>query len=68
MKAAVIDAGVWLRPFGRLIYTMPAFTTTPDEMRRICGAMQRALDQLHDPNAPQEAPLPNERMATAALV
>ena len=68
MKAAVIDAGVWLRPFGRLIYTMPAFTTTPDEMRRICGAMQRALDQLHDPNAPQETPLPNERMATAALV
>ncbi|EPC03455.1 adenosylmethionine--8-amino-7-oxononanoate aminotransferase [Litchfieldella anticariensis FP35 = DSM 16096] len=32
--------GVWLRPFGRWLYTMPAYITTPDEMRRITGVMK----------------------------
>ncbi len=35
-----IDQGVWLRPFGRLIYTMPPFIATRDDIRRIAGAMR----------------------------
>jgi len=34
-----IDQGVWLRPFGRLIYTMPPFIATAEDIRRITGAM-----------------------------
>jgi len=34
-----IDQGVWLRPFGRLIYTMPPFIADPENIRRITGAM-----------------------------
>ncbi|MCK0767899.1 adenosylmethionine--8-amino-7-oxononanoate transaminase [Chromohalobacter canadensis] len=33
--------GVWLRPFGRWLYTMPAYITSGDELRRITGAMKR---------------------------
>lgn len=34
-----LDQGVWLRPFGRLIYTMPPFIATPEDIRRITKAM-----------------------------
>ncbi|WP_048305499.1 adenosylmethionine--8-amino-7-oxononanoate transaminase [Halomonas sp. PR-M31] len=32
--------GVWLRPFGHWLYTMPAYITSEDEMRRITEAMK----------------------------
>lgn len=44
MKAAVLDEGVWLRPFGRLVYAMPAFITTNEEVERIVRAMARAVE------------------------
>ncbi|XKE44093.1 adenosylmethionine--8-amino-7-oxononanoate transaminase [Halomonas organivorans] len=34
------EQGVWLRPFGRWLYTMPAYITPEDDMRRITGAMK----------------------------
>ncbi|MBS1269852.1 MAG: Adenosylmethionine-8-amino-7-oxononanoate aminotransferase [Gammaproteobacteria bacterium] len=36
---AYIDQGVWLRPFNKLIYTMPAFIATEKDIRRITQAM-----------------------------
>ncbi|MFM9269221.1 adenosylmethionine--8-amino-7-oxononanoate transaminase [Halomonas elongata] len=32
--------GVWLRAFGRWLYTMPAYITSPGEMRQITDAMK----------------------------
>ncbi|WP_405497931.1 adenosylmethionine--8-amino-7-oxononanoate transaminase [Nocardia sp. NBC_00511] len=40
--AAAIDSGVWLRPFRNLIYTMPPFISTPDDVARITAAMLAA--------------------------
>ncbi|MFN8033399.1 MAG: adenosylmethionine--8-amino-7-oxononanoate transaminase [Mycobacterium sp.] len=34
-----IDNGVWLRPFRNLIYAMPPFICTPDEIAQITSAM-----------------------------
>ena len=31
--------GVWLRPFGRLLYTMPPYVTTDDDVDCIATAM-----------------------------
>lgn len=39
---AALDAGVWLRPFRTLIYTMPPYICDDDEIRRITGAMVHA--------------------------
>ncbi len=34
-----LDHGVWLRPFGRLVYAMPPFVATADDVAVIAGAM-----------------------------
>lgn len=40
---AAVDQGVWLRPFGRLIYTMPPFISTEDEVAQICRGVRAAV-------------------------
>jgi adenosylmethionine-8-amino-7-oxononanoate aminotransferase len=35
---AVVDRGVWLRPFRDLVYTMPPYVTDDDDIARICDA------------------------------
>lgn len=39
---AAADRGVWLRPFGRLIYTMPPYVTADDDVRAITRAIAGA--------------------------
>jgi adenosylmethionine-8-amino-7-oxononanoate aminotransferase len=39
---AGLDAGVWLRPFRNLVYTMPPYISTDDDVARICGAVEAA--------------------------
>ena len=39
---AAVDQGVWLRPFGRLIYIMPPFIVTDDEVAQICRGVRAA--------------------------
>ncbi|GHE19907.1 adenosylmethionine--8-amino-7-oxononanoate transaminase [Halomonas urumqiensis] len=34
------EQGVWLRPIGRWLYTMPAYITSPADMRRITDVMK----------------------------
>lgn len=42
----LIDHGVWLRPFGKLLYTMPPFISTTEEIHRITGAMQATVERI----------------------
>jgi adenosylmethionine-8-amino-7-oxononanoate aminotransferase len=41
---AAIEEGVWLRPFRDLIYTMPPYITSDDDVARICAAIRRAAE------------------------
>lgn len=45
VRETVRSCGVWLRPFGRWIYTMPPFVSTPDDIRHITDAMKRLADE-----------------------
>lgn len=42
----LLDRGVWLRPFGRLLYTMPPYISGEEELRRITSAMVAAAEAL----------------------
>jgi adenosylmethionine-8-amino-7-oxononanoate aminotransferase len=46
MQKVFLDHGVWLRPFGRLVYTMPPYITTDAEIDRITAAMVAAVEQV----------------------
>jgi adenosylmethionine---8-amino-7-oxononanoate aminotransferase len=41
--AAAVRAGVWLRPFRDLIYTMPPYVVSDDELVRICSGIRAAV-------------------------
>jgi len=43
LKAALVGQGVWIRPFGRIVYLTPAFTVTGDELARLTGAVCTVL-------------------------
>ncbi len=40
----LLDRGVWLRPFGRLLYTMPPYVSSTDDLIAITDAMVAAAD------------------------
>jgi adenosylmethionine-8-amino-7-oxononanoate aminotransferase len=39
---AALDHGVWLRPFRDLVYTMPPYVCSDDEVAQICAAVEAA--------------------------
>ncbi|WP_033437777.1 adenosylmethionine--8-amino-7-oxononanoate transaminase [Saccharothrix sp. NRRL B-16314] len=45
--AAAVDHGVWLRPFRDLIYTMPPFISTDDDVAAISAAVVAAARASH---------------------
>ncbi|MFT3921451.1 MAG: adenosylmethionine--8-amino-7-oxononanoate transaminase [Myxococcales bacterium] len=46
VQPAFVDEGVWLRPFGKLVYCMPPYVIAPDELARITGAMGRVIARI----------------------
>ncbi len=41
-----VDEGVWIRPFGRLLYLMPPFIMKPDELSRLTAALVKAATMV----------------------
>ena len=42
-QEVLVRHGVWLRPFGKLLYTMPPFVIAEDELRAITTAMREVV-------------------------
>ncbi|SIN71321.1 adenosylmethionine-8-amino-7-oxononanoate aminotransferase [Sulfurivirga caldicuralii] len=49
LQDMAVREGAWLRPFGRLFYTMPAFNIEDDELATLTGAMITAVKQVVRP-------------------
>lgn len=46
LQEVAVEHGVWLRPFGRLVYTMPPYISSVDEVARITGAIVDAVRRV----------------------
>ena len=42
----LIGQGVWLRPYGKLLYTMPPFTISKQELLSVTNAMKTVIKEL----------------------
>lgn len=40
-----VSQGVWIRPFGRLIYLMPPYIITPEALNTLVNAIGAALEK-----------------------
>jgi adenosylmethionine-8-amino-7-oxononanoate aminotransferase len=47
LTEAALDRGVWVRPFRNLVYTMPPYVTTTDDVRTITDALVGAVSEVH---------------------
>ena len=43
LQPRLVDEGAWVRPFGRLVYTMPPYVSTNEDVAAVTGAIVRAL-------------------------
>ena len=50
LQAVFLEHGVWLRPFGRLVYTMPPYIASDADVDRITTAMVDAVTRVHPPS------------------
>ncbi len=45
LQAFFVQEGVWIRPFGRLVYIMPPFVSSADDISTLCAAVCKAVEQ-----------------------
>ncbi|WP_178861990.1 adenosylmethionine--8-amino-7-oxononanoate transaminase [Thiomicrorhabdus cannonii] len=52
IQAAALNENVWLRPFGKLVYTMPAFNIPQHELEQLTQGMTNAITTVLNPSQP----------------
>ncbi|MFL0950760.1 adenosylmethionine--8-amino-7-oxononanoate transaminase [Vibrio parahaemolyticus] len=45
IQALFVEHGVWIRPFGKLIYMMPPFISKPEDIEKLVNAIDAALQR-----------------------
>ena len=47
VTAAAIERGVWVRPFRDLVYTMPPYVTSDDDLSLLASGLVGAVESVH---------------------
>jgi adenosylmethionine-8-amino-7-oxononanoate aminotransferase len=55
VQPAFVERGVWLRPYGRLLYTMPPFIATAEQISVLTAAIHDVIRDVHLTSAPHPA-------------
>ena len=40
-----VEQGIWVRPFGKLVYVMPPYVTNPEDLELLCQGMLSVLER-----------------------
>ena len=48
VTTAAIRHGIWVRPFRNLVYTMPPYISTAEDIERIASGMTAAVAEIHE--------------------
>lgn len=51
-QALLPKYGIWVRPFGKLVYLMPAYVMSDEELGELCGGLIRLLKEYFQGNTP----------------
>ncbi len=46
LQQALVARGAWVRPFGRLVYAMPPYVSTDDDLATVIAAMVGAVEEV----------------------
>jgi len=44
----MLEHGIWIRPFGRLVYVMPPFVIDDAQLQQLCEAMVALVASLQE--------------------
>lgn len=47
IQGRFVEQGVWVRPFGKLVYVMPPYVMSDDELAKLCQAIHHVIKHYH---------------------